>query len=306
MKKYYWIMLFAAVLAAVNVPFSKYLLPTVPPLLLAALTYGGGTLGLALVFLFARVSKKDKEPLLHGKDWLTMLAINISDSAANAMLFYGISLLNGETAALLQSFEIVSTALIAFFFFKEKITWRLWLAIVIVVAASVLLSFNPAEAFAFNWGALLILGTTILWGLTNNLCKTLAKRDPIEYSLFKCLGPSVVLLTLALALQNFSNDSTGIALGMLDGFLAYGISVILMVVAFRYLPVSLGTSLYSTNPFIGAIFALAVFPAWPAWTFYVALGLLVVGELLAGYDGLQNEKKAALQKENPPTEDHSL
>jgi drug/metabolite transporter (DMT)-like permease len=295
MKKYYWIMLLSAALAAVNVPFSKYLLPMVPPLLLAALTYGGGALGLGLVFLFARVSKKDKEPLLHGRDWFIILAINISDSAANAMLFYGISLLNGETASLLQSFEIVSTALIAFFFFKEKVGWRLWLAIAIVVGASILLSFNPAEAFAFDWGALLILGTTILWGITNNLCKLLAHRDPIEYSFFKCLGPSVVLLTLALSLQNFSSDASAISLGLLDGFIAYGVSIILMMVAFRYLPVSLGTSLYSTNPFIGAIFSLIIFPVWPSWNFYVAMALLLVGEFLAGYDGLRNEKKAAQQ-----------
>ena len=39
MKKYYWILVLSAALAAVNVPFSKYLLPKVPVLLIAALTY---------------------------------------------------------------------------------------------------------------------------------------------------------------------------------------------------------------------------------------------------------------------------
>lgn len=308
MKKYYWIMLFSAALAAVNVPFSKYLLPQIPPMLLAALTYCGGTVGLGLVFLVSRLLKKNNGPLLHGKDFWLILAINLCDCCANTMLFYGISMLNGETASLLQSFEIVATALIAFVFFKEKVSWRLWTAIAIVLGASVLLSFNPNEAFSFNPGALLILGTTILWGVANNVAKKLSSRDPIEYSFFKCLGPSIILLTLALSLQNYSSNVLAISLGLLDGFLAYGVSIILMMVCFRHLPVSLGTALYATNPFMGAIFSLIVFPEMPLWNFYVAIVLVAIGEFLAGYDGILNERKAqketaSLSLEKSPSEE---
>src|SRR5574344_1688420 len=290
MKKYYVIMILSAALAAVNVPFSKYLLPQIPILLLAALTYCGGTFGIGIFFLVSKLAKKDKEPPLHGKDWLVILGLNACDCCANVMLFYGISMLNGETASLLQSFEIVTTAILAFLIFKEKITWRLWLAIGIVLGASILLSFNPEEAFAFNPGALLILGTTLLWGVANNLAKTLANRDPIEYSFFKCLGPAIILLTLALSLGNFSSNTLAISLGLLDGFLAYGVSIILMMIGFRYMPVSLGTALYALNPFMGAIFSLVVFFETPSWNFYVAIALVAAGEFLAGYDGIKNEK----------------
>jgi drug/metabolite transporter (DMT)-like permease len=312
MKKYYGIMLFAAALAAVNVPFSKYLLPQIPPLLLAALTYCGGTLGLGLVFGVSRFLRRNNGPLLRGKDFLLILAINVCDSCANTMLFYGISMLNGETASLLQSFEIVATALIAFAFFKEKVSWRLWLAIAIVLGASVLLSFNPNEAFAFNPGAFLILGTTVLWGVANNVAKKLSARDPIEYSFFKCLGPSIILLAIALTLGNFSSNALAISLGLLDGFLAYGVSIVLMMVCFRHLPVSLGTALYATNPFLGAVFSLIFFPEIPLWNFYVAIVLVAFGEFLAGYDGIRNEKaerKAALARgpeKSPSEEGHPL
>lgn len=286
-------MLISAALAAVNVPFGKLLLPNLPTMLVAALTYVGGAVGLGLIFAFSRLFKWDKDPLLKGKDWLYILAVNVCDCCANTMLFYGISLLSGEAASLLQSFEIVSTAVIAYFLFHEKVSWRLWLAIVIVLGASALLSFVPGQAFAFNWGALLIIGTTIFWGFANNFAKKIADKDPIEYSFFKCLTPAIVLSIIALSLGNFSTKWNYVGLGLLDGFLAYGVSIALMMFCFRKLPVALGTALYSTNPFIGAILSLIFFFAWPEWNFYVAIVLVLLGEVLAGYDGIKNEKEAA-------------
>jgi len=66
-----------------------------------------------------------------------------------------------------------------------------------------------------------------------------------------------------------------------------------MMFCLRKLPIALGTALYSTNPFIGAILSLIVFPVWPEWNFYVAIVLVLLGEVLAGYDGIKNEKEAA-------------
>jgi drug/metabolite transporter (DMT)-like permease len=304
MKKYYVIMLISAALAAVNVPFGKFLLGNLPTMLIAAITYVGGAIGLGLLFAITRIFKWDKDPLLKGKDWLYILGVNVCDTCANTMLFFGLDMLSGEAASLLQSFEIVSTAVIAFFLFKEKISWRLWLAILIVLCASALLSFVPGEAFAFNWGALLIVGTTIFWGFANNFAKKVADKDPIEYGFFKCLTPSIVLTIIALSMGSFSTKWNYIGLGLLDGFLAYGISIALMMFCFRKLPVALGTALYSTNPFIGAILSLIFFPGWPEWNFYVAIALVLLGEILAGYDGIKSEKEAALLASKTPVDEN--
>ena len=293
MKKYYVIMLVSAALAAVNVPFGKLLLPNLPTMLVAALTYMGGAVGLGLIFGFSRLFKWDNDPFLKGKDWLYVLGVNICDCCANTMLFYGLSLLSGEAASLLQSFEIVSTAVIAYFLFHEKVSWRLWFAIAIVLGASVLLSFTPGQVFAFNWGALLIIGTTIFWGFANNLAKKIADKDPIEYSFFKCLTPAIVLSIIALSFGDFSTQWDYVGFGLLDGFLAYGISIALMMFCLRKLPIALGTALYSANPFIGAILSLIVFHVWPEWNFYIAIVFVLLGEVLAGYDGIKTEKEMA-------------
>lgn len=300
-------MLISAALAAVNVPLSKYLIPHLPIMLVAALTYVGGAIGLGILFGVTRLFKWDKDPLLKGKDWLYILGVNVCDTCANTMLFFGISMLSGEAASLLQSFEIVTTAIIAFFLFKEKVSLRLWIAIVIVLGASILLSFIPGQAFAFNWGALLIIGTTIFWGFANNFAKKISDKDPIEYSFFKCLTPAVVLTIIALSIGDFSQEWGYIGVGLLDGFLAYGISIALMMFCFRKLPVALGTALYSTNPFIGAIFSLIFFWSAPSWNFYVAIVLVLGGEILAGYDGIKSEKAAQkLAASLPPSDPPSM
>lgn len=283
-------MLFAAVLAAANVPFSKFLLAYVPVYLLAGLTFLGGSLGAGIPFVILRLGKKDKYPLLAGKDWLDVLVINILDCGANAMLFAGIYQLNGETASLLQSFEVVATALFAFTFFKEKISWRLLLGILAIVGASVLLSFNPEKNFEFNPAALLIVGATLCWGIDNNLTKRIAKKDPFEFAMMKCLLPGVILTSIGLALGERC-EAAYLGYSLLDGALAYGLSVVLMTMALEKLSAAAGTTVYAANPFIGALLSLCFFPEIPSWNFYVALALLLIGEAVVALDALRTEKK---------------
>jgi drug/metabolite transporter (DMT)-like permease len=296
-KKYYLLVILAAIFAAVNVPFSKYLLPNVPLFLMVGMANVGGMTGLGALFGISLLSKKEKSPLIHGIDWLYMGLINTFDCFGSVLLFTGINLLSGETASLLQSFEIVTTALVALIFLKEKISWRLWTAIGTILVGAVFLSFDPATGFSFNPGALCILGTTVLWGFNNTLAKKLSKNNPLEFSFLKCLVPAVVLTSLGLILGERCGDVTNMSLACLDGFLAFGLSMALLTLSFRHLSASLGTALFALNPFLGAIFSLIAFPEWPAWSFYVAIVLVVAGEILAGYDGVLSSRKLA--RENP-------
>lgn len=294
MKKSIFFGLLAATVAGVNVPLSIYLISLgAAPVFLAAITYLAMGVFTGLLFLILRLLKKDKDPLLAGWDWLILGFINTLDTAANIMLFLGLAVLNGATASLLQSFEVVATALIAYVLFKERLSWRLILAILMVVGASVLLSFNPSENFAFEPASLLILGTTICWGLTNNLGKKLSNKDPFEYGMMKGLGAGVIIGIVAAILGQWGSDYRVYLVGFLDGAVAYGLSNLLFVLCLRKLSASLGTALYSANPFIGALFALIFYFEEPTWNFYVALSLLVLGEVLAAYDGIRQEKEEA-------------
>jgi drug/metabolite transporter (DMT)-like permease len=291
MKKSILIMALAACLAAVNVPFSKYLLTAMPVYLLASLTFLGGAIGSGLVFLILRLLKKDKEALLSGKDWLYVGIINLLDCGSNAMLFSGLALLSGETASLLQSFEVVATAFFAFTLFKEKASWRLLTGIALIVAASVLLSFDPEAGYEFKPAALLIVGATLCWGIDNNLTKKISGKDPLEFTMIKCATPGLVLLGVSLLLGERFYDGAMIGYSLLDGAISYGFSVVLLAYGFKKLSAAAGTTIYAANPFIGAILSLCFFPSVPSWSFYVALALLLLGEGFVSFDAFKEEKR---------------
>ena len=62
------------------------------------------------------------------------------DIAAPILLMLGLNLTTAANAALLNNFEIVATSLIALGLFGERISPRLWGAIVLVTVASMVLS----------------------------------------------------------------------------------------------------------------------------------------------------------------------
>jgi len=70
----------------------------------------------------------------------------------------GLERTNSANVSLLNNFEIVATSMIAFFVFWEALSKRLTVAIVLVTAASIALSFEGEGSFRFNGGSLLVLG----------------------------------------------------------------------------------------------------------------------------------------------------
>lgn len=78
-------------------------------------------------------------------------------------------------------FAILATTLIAFFIFKEVISKKLRLAIVLVTVASIILGLEGTGSFSFNAGSLLVLGACICWGFENNCTKMLSSKSSISY-----------------------------------------------------------------------------------------------------------------------------
>jgi drug/metabolite transporter (DMT)-like permease len=303
MLKALLIMFLAASVAAVNVPASEYLVPAhVPAILMGSLTFLGASIGMGVIFLIRVLKKKKDFKFLKGRDWLYVGLVNLLDTAANIMLFYGIEMLNGETASLLQSFELVATALVAYLIYKEKLSWRLLLGIVVIMAAAALLFFDPSQGYKLEPGSLLIIGATLCWGFDNNFMKKVSSKDPFEFSFMKCLVPGLIILVIAFATDSYHVTWGSAGYALLDGFVAYGCSVALMAYALRTLTASMGTAIYSMNPFIGAVLSLIFFPSRPSWNFYVALALLLAGEAFVAVDARtlekQNRKSAVATSDN--------
>lgn len=88
----------------------------------------------------------------------------ILDIAAPILLMYGLKYSSAANVSLLNNFEIVMTAIIAFVVFKEKMSLRVILGIITITISCLILSFENDESLNFSLGSLFVLLATVCWG----------------------------------------------------------------------------------------------------------------------------------------------
>lgn len=267
----------AAVLFGLSAPFSKMLLGEVPPLFLAALLYLGAGVGMFTVQLAKGGLERKTEARLDRKDSRYLILMVVLDIAAPVFLMYGIRLTSAATAALLGNFEIVATALTAMLFFGESVGRRLWVALGLITVASMILSFEGFRALSLAPGALLIILSSLCWGLENNCTRMLSLKDPAQIVVVKGLGSGLGALTLAFAAGQYTFKPLSIAAALLLGFFAYGLSIYCYVSAQRTLGAARTSAYYAFAPFIGVLLSLVILGETITSSFAFALLIMLAG-----------------------------
>lgn len=253
----------AAFLFAVSVPAGKYLLAHLRPLELSALCYLGSGLGL-LLWRLLRGGTGGEAPL--GRKELPYAAgfVLAGGVLAPLMLFTGLSHTSSSSASMLLNFELVFTSLIAVLVFKEHGGRRLWGAAALIIAGGLLLSWEGGS-FGLGWGALLVLGASLMWGVDNNLTARVSVKDPVTIAIIKGLTGGVINGLLALYSYRALPPVSWAGAALLLGVFSYGVSLVFFILAMRGLGASRSGAFFGTYPFMGA-----------------ALGVLVLGEPVTG------------------------
>ena len=281
--------LLAAVLYAVNLPFSKLLLGQVGSLTLAGLLYLGAGAGMALLSLFHR----DDAPRLGREDLAPTLGMILLDIAAPILLMLGLRGGEAASASLLGNFEIVATALFALLLFRERVSRTLWAALGCITLSCGILSFQGAESLRFSAASLLALGAACCWGLENNCTRRLSSKSAREIVILKGFfsgGGSLCLARLA----GESLPPLGVALRAMGlGFVSYGLSIFFYVRAQRELGAARTSAYYSVNPFVGSLLALLLLREGLGPGYFAALPVMLLGVGLATADTLAQERGAS-------------
>ncbi|MBS5140226.1 MAG: DMT family transporter [Clostridium sp.] len=280
----FWAIL-AAGLYALNAPVSKLLLEEVPPTMMAALLYLGAGIGLAVVRLVQRmIGKGKKEAPLTKKDMPYTVGMVVLDIAAPIFLMVGLTMTTAANASLLNNFEIVATALIALFIFREAISKRLWLAIVLVTISSAILSVEDVTSFTFSYGSIFVLLACVCWGLENNCTRMISHKDPLEIVVIKGFGSGLGSLVLAFFLGESALPLVYGVCTLLLGFVAYGLSIFFYIYAQRYLGAAKTSAYYALAPFMATALSLVIFREKPSISFFIALLIMAVGTYFASTD----------------------
>lgn len=238
--------LLAAALYAVNAPFSKILLAFMPSTLMAGFLYIGAGLGMLLIALIRKMEKSGtKESNLTKKELPYTVAMILLDIAAPICLLFGLNATTAANASLLNNFEIVATALIALFVFREKISPRLWLGILFITLSCGILSFEDLSSLQFSYGSLFVLLAAVCWGFENNCTRKLSSRDPLQIVLLKGTfsGMGSLIIGLCIGERITVYWSVPAVLGL--GFIAYGLSIYFYVYAQRLLGAARTSAYYA-------------------------------------------------------------
>ena len=196
----------------------------------------------------------------------------------------GLRLTTAANASLLNNFEIVATAIIALMVFRERISPRLWGGILFVTVSCVLLSFEDIGSLQFSLGSLFILLAAVCWGFENNCTRKISSKDPLQIVLLKGIfsGVGSVIIGLCVGERVAAPWSVLAVLGV--GFVAYGLSIYFYVHAQRLLGAARTSAFYAVAPFIGVLLSFAIFREMPHYSYFIALGLMIVGAWLCAGD----------------------
>ena len=274
--------LLAAIFFGASTPFAKLLLGDISPIYLAAFLYLGSGTGISLIKLGQKIipPAQQTEAGIKKAD-IKWLAGAIISGGVMAPIVLMVSLQNtpASTASLLLNFEGVGTTLIALLFFREAISRRAWMAILVITLASIFLSTNFSEGFGLSLGALGIILACVLWGLDNNLTRNISGKDPLVIVAWKGLAAGTFSFILATLLGNSLPSFTSIALTMGLGFVSYGMSTILFILSMRGLGAARTSALYGTAPLAGVFLSIIIFSESLSIS-YILAGILMIGGAL--------------------------
>ncbi len=158
------------------------------------------------------------------------------------------------------------------------------MAIALVTAASILLSLDGGsvgEAFSFSKGSLLVVRATVCWGLENNCTRQIADRDPMQIVTVKGFGSGFGAHGIALAIGECFPAGKYIAILLLLGFVAYGLSIYCYTYAQRFIGDARASTYYALAPFIGAVLSFLLLGEALTPLFLLAATVMAIGCWLA-------------------------
>lgn len=275
----------AAVLFACSVPFSKQLLSSLPPVLLAGLLYLGAGIGAGVLLLAGSKFKLSTVTIKFSrKEKRFVVAMVLLDVIAPILLLFGLRSSSASNASLMSNFEIAATACFALFLFGETISPRLWVALGLITFGGCLLTFDAQGALVFSGGAALVLLATICWGLENNCTRKLSHRNPVFIVAIKGLGSGAVALSIGFLTGEHVSELSAAMIALFVGFITYGLSIASYIRAQRTLGAAKTSAYYAASPFIGSVLSFVLLEEHPTLVFFFALFFMIAGALFAAFD----------------------
>jgi len=277
----------AGILFGVSAPLAKLLVVNMDPVALAGCLYLGAFVAVTLGRVLGVSRGLDSEPLARRDVPYLVTMVLVGGVVAPVLLMFGVREASGFTASLLLNLEGVTTALIAWIFFRERVTGRVWGAVALMTAAGVLLTGVTRGGTSDIRGPLLILAAAVGWGVDNNVSARLSRHDPLVLVSIKGLGAGLFSLGLSWVLKGSLPPLGSLLLALALGSVSYGCSLVLFLLSLKTMGAARTGAFFAVGPLAGALVSVAIFREPVSGVMALALVLvlasivLVTGENLA-------------------------
>ncbi|HJJ48323.1 MAG TPA: DMT family transporter [Methanocorpusculum sp.] len=280
----------SGVLFAFLTPLSAVFLETAAPVFtITALNTGAG-IGMALLLLFTRKTKNaEKNEKIKKKDIPYLILITIADLLAAIFTILSLTYVSADSISLVLNFEIVATALIAFSFFKEKISKRLGIAIALITLGCIVITAGDLERFVASPGIPLALAACVCWGISSNLYQKVTHLNPALVVTIRSFGIGIMAFIISLIIGETISGLSLILIMMIIGFVIYGLGNIFLILSRKKLGAGLTAAIFGFSPFLSAFISLLIFRESITLNFTISLILLIPGVYLAVTEGIKKE-----------------
>jgi drug/metabolite transporter (DMT)-like permease len=251
--------LVSAALFGISTPAAKSLVGAIDPVVLAGLLYCGAGIGVAIFrrLSHAMLPQMARQQILRSEEipWLAG-AIVAGGVVGPILLMTGLASTDASASSLLLTLEGAATALIAWFIFHESFDRRIALGMICLIAGSAALAWSGTPTLAGVAGPIAVIGACVMWGLDNNLTRKVSLADPLQIVQLKGLIAGPVSVALGLWAGASLPGALDALLAAIVGFLGYGVSLALFILALRHLGAARTGAYFSTAPFLGAVVAV--------------------------------------------------
>lgn len=253
--------LLSAVLFGLATPISKVFLNEITPFQLAGLLYLGAALGLFPFTISSGSFTKARE--MNSSNKLRLLgAIFFGGMAGPVALLFGLEIASASSVSLWLNLELVFTALLGHFLFKDRLGKLGWLGSLGVITAAVILA--SGEGIAGIKSGLFVGIACLFWGLDNHFTALIDEIPPSANTFFKGAAAGTVNLGIGLLLSSYGADLIATGLALLLGCFSYGVSIVLYINSAQGLGATRAQMIFAAAPFFG-----------------VTLSVLILGETLS-------------------------
>ena len=216
------------------------------------------------------LDKRNRESKPASKyDYILLLIIGVLGGCIAPFLFFeGLHRTAASDASVLEGGELLFTAMIAILFFKEKLTRIGYLGMTITIVGITLVSLSNADiqnnlyGFKINLGNILIILSTLCWGLDNNLSKIISNRitNTSKIVVIKSLIGGFLLLIISILLgYNLSSiELYQIPYLFILAIGGFGLSLFFFIESLRIIGTLKVIVIFSTSAIFGLFFSFII------------------------------------------------